>query len=314
MRNKHLLLALIIVLLPPALAGAATVDQPTATADCNGWSSDVTIGFSASSTRVLLQFSMQLADSTGVEIERFDSEEWVVIPASLTGTWSFSGTWQAPLAQPALLTVTANVYDTRQDTWSLVSDWNELQLTCPAGGGTPAVVCHHAARWWLHHRGQWPVTSVTLGSATYDEIALERLLRSPHRGQIARRLAHQLAVAKLNLANGATNDIADQVSAADAWLSTNPLDADRRHQPSNRARRDALRLIKDLCVWNHASCEDGSLLAGDDERAGDAGTLGLSFDAGAGGAEFTGDLADYPTPDKAEEETTSLGTLKAMYR
>lgn len=314
MRNKHLLLALIVVLLPPALAGAATVDQPTATADCNGWSSDVTIGFSASSTRVLLQFSMVLTDSASAEIERFDSEEWVVIPASLTGTWSFSGTWQAPLAQPALMTVTANVYDTRQDTWSLVSDWNELQVTCPAGGGTPADVCHHAARWWLHHRGQWPVASLSLGSATYDEIALERLLRSPHRGQVGRRLAHQLAVAKLNLANGAVNDIADRVAAADAWLSTHPLDADRRHQPNGRERRDALRLIKDLCVWNHASCADGSLLAGDDERDGEVNALGLAFDTGAGAAEFTGDLGDYPKPDKALEETTSLGTLKAMYR
>lgn len=314
MRNKHLLLALVVVLLPPALAAAATLDQPTATADCNAWSSDVTIGFSASSTRVLLQFSMQLTDSLGVEIERFDNEQWLVIPTSLTGTWSFSGSFQAPLAQPALMTVTANVYDTRQDTWSLSTDWNELQLTCPAGGDTPPPACRHAGRWWVRHSGQWPVTSLTLGSLTYDEAALERLLRSPHRGLVARRLAHQLAVAKLNLANGAANDIADVVAAADAWLTSYPADADRRHQPNGRARRDGLRLIKDLCVWNHSPCDTSALLAGDDTRDSDVDAVGLTFDTGSVGAEFTGDLGDYPPSDKAEIEATTLGSLKAMYR
>jgi len=30
--------------------------------------------------------------------------------------------------------------------------------------------------------------------------------------------------------------------------------------------------------------------------------------------EFTGDLADYDNTEKAAEETTSLGSLKAMFR
>jgi hypothetical protein len=38
------------------------------------------------------------------------------------------------------------------------------------------------------------------------------------------------------------------------------------------------------------------------------------MDFEATGAEFTGDLADYDTVDKADEETMNLGTLKAMFR
>lgn len=307
MRNKHLLLALIVVLLSPAIAGAATLDQLTATADCNAWGSEVTIAFRPGATMVLLVFSMQVADSAGVELERYDFEQWLTIPATPVAVYPFGAPWQAALDRAATVTVTADVYDARGDSFSLTGDVATVALACGATGSDdpPADVCRHGSRWWRRHLAQWPVSSLTLGGVTYDAAQVLRLLRAPFALRVERRLAHQLAVVKLNLANGVTNDIADQVAAADAWLAAHPLDyKGRRAEPRNQERREALRLIKVLHRWNHDSCRDGSALDGDDDtvKSGDA------------GLEFTGDLADYDATEKAAEENLNLGSLKAMFR
>jgi hypothetical protein len=326
MRNKLLLLALTVVLLPATLAGAGTLDQLTATADCNAWSSEATITFRVGATQVLLVYSMQLADSTGVEIERYDYEQYLTIPSTPTVVYPFGAAWSTPLQQPATMTVTADVYDMRGGSFGVTGNQISVALACApppdgdgSGGDTPADVCRHATRWWLRHVPQWPVTSLTLGGTDYDAASLERLLRSPHRGMVTRRLAHQLAVAKLNLANGVVDDISAEVAAADAWLTANPVEVRGHHrEPGQAARREALRLVKALCHWNHGGCPDGAALAGaggKDEQDGEgADKSGLAVDSGATGAEFTGDLADYVTTDKAAEETTSLGALKAMFR
>lgn len=316
MRNKHLLLALAALLLPPTLAGAATLDQLTATADCNAWSSEVRVAFRPGALDVLLVFSMQLADSAGVEIERFDFEEWLPIPDSGTATYPFGAAWSAPLDRVATVRVSADVYDARGDAVNVTGDEILVPLDCAdtSGGGTPVEVCRHASRWWLRHRAEWPVTSLELGRVTYDTARLERLLRQPHRGLVGHRLAHQLAVAKLNLANGVTDDISATVVAADTWLAAHPLTVQGRHrEPRHAERREALRLIKDLHRWNHGGCpDDAAVINGDDDE--ENGKDGLGFDFGGANQEFTGDLGDYEASGKAAEETTSLGSLKAMYR
>lgn len=315
MRNKQLLLALVVVLLLPTLSGAATLDQLTATADCNTWGSETTIVFRPGALTVLLVFSMQLADSAGVEMERFDSEAWLEIPASLTAVYPFGAAWAAPLEHAATMTVTASVYDSRGDAYSLTEGEVIVALACPTTGGglDDVAVCRHASRWWLRHASQWPVASMMLGGMNYDAAQIARLLRAHHHGQINRRLAHQLAVAKLNLANGAQNEIADHTAAADSWLAAHPLESSGRHQePRNSERREGLRLIKDLNRWNHGGCPDGSEIHGDDDEERDKN--GLNFDFEATDMEFTGDLADYDATDKAGEETINLGTLKAMFR
>ena len=106
---------------------------------------------------------MQLADTSGVEIERFDYEQWLTIPATETAVYPFGATWTAPLDRPAIVTVTADVYDARGDSFG-VDRATQLAWRWPArwptggGGETPADVCRHASRWWLHHcrNGRWP--------------------------------------------------------------------------------------------------------------------------------------------------------------
>lgn len=322
MRNKQPLLVLIVVLLLPALTGAATLEQLTANADCNAWSSEATILFRPGATMVLLVFSMQLADSSGAEIDRYDYEEWLPIPATETAVYPFGATWTAPLDRPATVTVTAAVYDTRGDSFGLTTDEVSLALACPVaddgGGEAPVAVCRHAARWWLHNIPQWPVESLTLGGVNHNQTQIARLLRAHHHGQIGRRLLLQLAVAKLNLANGATGNIGAEVAAADTWLATYPPEVrSRRHEPRQAARREALRLLRILCRWNHSGCPQSLLANG--AGTGNAGGNGLLMDFDATGAEFTGgeftgDLADYDTAEKAGDETINLGTLKAMFR
>lgn len=314
MRNKHLLLALAALAMGPAVAGAAMLDQLTATADCNAWGAEATITFRPDARAVLLVFSMQLADSNGVELERYDDERWLEIPTVETMAYSYGGSWQAPLDQRAVVTVFAQVYDTRGDSFNITMDEVVIAVACaPVEDGTPDPVCRHASRWWLRHRAEWPVQALALGGVTYEQRQLERLLRQPHRGLVGRRLAHQLAVAKLNLANGVADDIGSVVAAADAWLVNFPLDLGTRHrEPRHNELRQALRLIKDLHRWNHGGCPDGVVLAGDSEDEIDKD--GLTFDFGGADMEFTGDLADYDQTGQAAEETTSLGTLKAMFR
>lgn len=318
MRNNQLLLALVVVLALPALSGAATLEQFTATADCNAWGSEATIVFRPGATMVLLVFSMQRADSSGVEIERYYFEEWLTIPATETAVYPFGAAWTAPLDRPAIMTVHADVYDTRGDAYGLTSGDVSLALACPVasdgsgGGGAPIDVCRHASRWWLRHQSIWPVASLTLGGVAYDAGQLERMLRAPHRGQVNQRLANQLAGAKLNLANGVTNDIAAEVAAADAWLAAYPLDVrGRGHEPRQTARHEALGLIEKLCRWNHGGCPVGLPTDEDDE---DTDKSGPAIDFGDAGVEFTGDLADYDNTEKAAVETTNLGSLKAMFR
>lgn len=314
MRNKQLLLVMAALALGPAVAGAATLDQLTATADCNAWGAEATITFRPEARAVLLVFSMQLADSNGVELERYDDERWLEIPSIETMSYAYGAPWPSPLDQRGTVTVIAQVYDTRGDSFNITSDEVVVAIDCVAAGDdTPEATCRHASRWWLRHRTEWPVQALALGGVTYDQRQLEQLLRQPHRGLVARRLAHQLAVAKLNLANGVTDDIGSAVAAADAWLANYPLDLSSRHrEPRPNERRQALRLIKDLHRWNHGGCPDGATLSGDSEEEIDKD--GLTFDFGGADMEFTGDLADYEETGKAAEETTSLGTLKAMYR
>jgi hypothetical protein len=321
MRNKQLLLAVIVVLMLPALSGAATLEQFTATADCNTWGSEATILFRPGATTVLLVFSMQLADSSGVEIERYYFEEWLPIPATETAVYPFGAAWTAPLDRPAIMTVHADVYDARGDAYGLTSGDVSLALACPVagdgggdgGGGAPIDVCRQAPRWWLRHESMWPVASLMLGGVTYDAGQIERLLREPHRGLVNQRLARQLAVAKLNLANGVANDIAAEVAAADAWLAAHPLEVrGRGHEPRQAARREALGLIEKLCRWNHGGCPVGLPTDDDDDEDTDKSALAIAF--GNAGVEFSGDLADDDNTEKAAVETTNLGSLKAMFR
>ncbi len=86
----------------------------------------------------------------------------------------------------------------------------------------PAPGCPTGQGYWKNH-ATWPVTELTLGGQTYSQAELLILFNTPVGGDASLNLAHQLAAAKLNVANGADATIATGIIAqADMLLSTYP--------------------------------------------------------------------------------------------
>ena len=63
--------------------------------------------------------------------------------------------------------------------------------------------CVQTWNYWREHPEQWQVTSLTLGTVSYDQTELLSILFESGRGNGLLSLAHQLIATELNLANGA---------------------------------------------------------------------------------------------------------------
>ncbi|HEY3567113.1 MAG TPA: hypothetical protein VGP73_04195 [Thermoanaerobaculia bacterium] len=88
-----------------------------------------------------------------------------------------------------------------QGYWSTHND-----LVCATNPGSPLCV-------------SWPVTSLTLGTVTYDQAQLLSIFNQPASGNGLIALAHQLIAAKLNVANGADDSsVAGAIVSADALI------------------------------------------------------------------------------------------------
>jgi hypothetical protein len=87
-------------------------------------------------------------------------------------------------------------------------------LTCV---GSP---CTYTQGYWRTHPDAWPVTSLTLGTVTYQAAELMAILDNPAQGNGLVILAHQLIAAKLNIANGADpSDVQQTIIDADAMTA-----------------------------------------------------------------------------------------------
>ncbi len=83
----------------------------------------------------------------------------------------------------------------------------------------PAGDCTYTQGFWKTHPGDWPVTSLTLGTVVYNQAQLLSILNTPAAGNGLLILAHQLIAAKLNIANGADPaTIAATIAASDALI------------------------------------------------------------------------------------------------
>jgi hypothetical protein len=79
-------------------------------------------------------------------------------------------------------------------------------LVCAVNPGSPLCVA-------------WPVTSLSLGSVSYDQTQLLSIFGTPAMGNGLIALAHQLIAAKLNIANGADGSaVAGAIVSADALI------------------------------------------------------------------------------------------------
>ncbi len=88
-----------------------------------------------------------------------------------------------------------------------------IDQPCGSGG------CTLTQGYWKNHAEKWPVTSLSLGSVSYSQAQLLRILRQPVRGNGLVSLSHQLIAAKLNLANSAgCQSVNASIAAADALI------------------------------------------------------------------------------------------------
>ncbi len=98
--------------------------------------------------------------------------------------------------------------------------------------------CPASQGYWKTHGSMWPVSSLTLGTASYDRSALLALLRAPTRGDSSLILARQLIAAKLNVANGVDpGPVAGPIADADAALVAYPGLLPYAVKPSTTAGR-----------------------------------------------------------------------------
>lgn len=92
--------------------------------------------------------------------------------------------------------------------------------------GTPAVcnpnICVVTQGFWKNHPQDWPVTTLNLGTVTYNQTQLLAILGEPVRGNGLVSLSKQLIAAKLNQANGACvpTAVATAITQADALIGS----------------------------------------------------------------------------------------------
>jgi hypothetical protein len=127
-----------------------------------------------------------------------------------------------------------------------------------SGGGSVralAVNCTFTLGFWKNHASAWPVTSLTLGAATFTEDQAIDLLRTPPRGGDASIiLAHQLIAAKLNLAQGADgSSVAMTIADADALLTAHPVGS----KPGGADRDQMVALSSTLDDFNSGKIGPG---------------------------------------------------------
>ncbi len=80
--------------------------------------------------------------------------------------------------------------------------------------------CTYTQGYWRTHPDAWPVTSLTLGTVTYQAAELMAILDNPAQGNGLVILIHQLIAAKLNIANGADpSEVQQTIVDADAMVA-----------------------------------------------------------------------------------------------
>lgn len=137
-------------------------------------------------------------------------------------------------------------------------------LSVLAGGtaaqdAPPAPGCPAGQGYWKN-TATWPVTELALGSQTYSQAEVLVLLNSPDGGDASLKLAHQLAAAKLNVANGADATIAAGViTQADALLATYTDKLPYNVDPSSTDGQAMVNIASVLDSYNNGQLAVGCL-------------------------------------------------------
>ena len=305
MRTITLITALAATLiLPGAVLGVEFVSV-SGVADCNGWSSDVEIWFREGATHVELSYDVVLTDAQGTEMERFTAVEPLAVTVGPPVTFTLAGAFAGQPDGGCMVTAEYHLYDYFTDGFNdQVSGFTATPSCAPVDEDPVPTLCTHSARWWRHHRDQWPADELTVGDDLWDTRTLQHVLNRPAWGNVRLLLARQVIAAKFNamLNPGAAPEA--EIAAADRFLADNDAFDRLRGRDWWRRWLQELRKVRDLMAplmtFNRHGC--------DDEPAGSPDEGGLSdlelVDKALAGEE--------PAPVPVED--ISLGALKARYR
>lgn len=91
-----------------------------------------------------------------------------------------------------------------------------IQVTCASFTG-----CTLTQGFWKQHPNAWPLSSLSLGTTSYNQAGLLSILGQPVGGNGLISLAYQLIAAKLNIAKGADGlTVAAAISSADGLIGS----------------------------------------------------------------------------------------------
>jgi hypothetical protein len=115
--------------------------------------------------------------------------------------------------------------------------------------------CPLTQGFWKNHSAAWPVSTLTLGTVSYTEAQLLKILNtspgSSHGADASLILAHQLIAAKLNLANGSDPcPIVSIIAAADALIDSHTIPIVPKITPSSAVGAQMVALAEALDEYN----------------------------------------------------------------
>jgi hypothetical protein len=149
--------------------------------------------------------------------------------------------------------------------------------------------CAHGPGFWANHPEAWAVTSLTLGSQSYDQTEILLILSGGSDGDASLILARQLIAAKLSAAGGVVSAVMDGlISAGDALLADFEGKLPYNVEPSSADGQSMTALSNTLNSFNEGEstteCDD------DDEATPEVtveGTAEATPEATSDGLEIT---------------------------
>lgn len=248
-RAAVLLSALVLVAASPALA--THIETFSGTADCEGYVVDASVIFRTYPIIVLealVDYNVVLSQA-GAPVQTWAGQV-TILPSSpvisLAGLWDGDLCGDYTVAGTIVLTTPAYPND-NSDVRNTRTFEAAFTCDCPDED-----ICHYTPGYWKNHASVWPMTSFSLGGVSYSQAQLLAIITRPVRGDATVILAHHLIAAKLNVANGASDDIQGAIDDADAFLAMYPLGSN----PTSPAREQGLEIKNLLADYNEMGCPD----------------------------------------------------------
>jgi len=237
---KKLVLLSLTCLFVVVLAGSAWAchfSYVTPSADCDGWLVDGHIYFAGTAYADLV-WTVRLNEGSTV-IAEFTGSERIYIDSPY---FSYSAPWGMELCGD--YTVTGNFHFTSPSTSDSKNIFVAFTCICEEPDG-----CTGTPGYWKNHPDAWPVSSLTVGCATYPKADLLAIFDYSTGGDATVKLCHHTVAAKLNVLTDAGDSIQPTIDAADAFLCAHPL----LSKPKGDLKTEANAIKGALVAYNESN-------------------------------------------------------------